>query len=460
MRGPYRTPKQHHPFGAAAAGTAAQRGVSFMDHMLLHHGFTRQPKHPVFYGWEVLLALWLVYFLSTTPAAYGTSILSTQMVLENDMNEAVVGWGTSAFYASSMAFSVPASMIVQKFGFHNTLLGGSVMVLLACLAVALFPVPVPVYVALFLVMGIGGTLSGIVTGPGLVNAWFDQNKSLPMSLLMTAGALGGFAMPVVSAQLAERAGWKAGWWLYAALAAAAAVIALIFIKNSPAEVGEIRDGRAWHQTHDKAGEAQPETDAGGLTITEALRSREFPTISVVLFGVRLLFTGCTSYTVLYAVQRGISPLQAATALSCFHIFGLMGRLAAGLRSRIKLLIHLLVTGCYAGMFAGGLILWQAQGIALFYAAAALIGFFYNCSYTLLALMIPEYFGSKNYSIFFGTLNTICSAGSTAAPLLISLLAGVFGGSYASSFLVVTIVTGLCALAMLLTPSRYRTGKKA
>lgn len=429
-----------------------------MDHNLLHHGFTRQPAHPVFYGWEVLLALWLVYFLSTTPAAYGASILSTQMVLENGLNEAVVGWATSAFYASSMVFSVPASMIVQKFGFHNTLLGGSLMILLACLTAAAFPISVPVYVSLFLVMGIGGTLSGIVTGPGLVNAWFDKNKSLPMSLLMTAGALGGFAMPVLSAQLAGQIGWKAVWWLYAALAAAAAVIALVFIKNSPAEVGEIRDGRAWHHVHDKAGETAQDTASDGLTIAEALRAREFYTISVILFGVRLLFTGCTSYLVLYTVQRGISALQAAAVLSCFHIFGLLGRLAAGLRNRIALPIHLLCAACYAGMFAGGLVLCTAQEIVWFFVAAALIGFFYNCSYTLLALMIPEYFGSKNYSVFFGTLNTIGSAGSTAAPLLISLLAGIFGGSYGSSFLVVTVVTGICAAVMLLTPSRYKPGR--
>lgn len=429
-----------------------------MHHVFWQHGLTRRPAHPIFYGWGVLLALWLVYFLSTTPAAYGTSVLSTQMVLENGMDEAVVGWATSAFYASSMVFSVPASMIVQKFGFHNTLLGGALMILASCLAVGLLPVPVPVYVTLFLVMGIGGTLSGIVTGPGLVNAWFDRNKSLPMSLLMTAGALGGFAMPVLSAQLAQVAGWKAGWLLYAAFAAIASVVAFIFIKNAPAEVGEIRDGRAWHQSHDKEGETVEDTSSDGLTIAEALHKREFPTICVILFGVRLLFTGCTSYMVLYAIQRGVSPLEAAAALSCFHIFGLVGRLSAGLRNRIHLPIHLLCTACYVGMFAGGMVLYQARSITFFFIAAAIIGFFYNCSYTLLALMIPEYFGNKNYSMFFGTLNTIGSAGSTAAPLLVSALAGLFDGQYSGSFLVVTIVTGICAVAMFLTPSRYKAAQ--
>ena len=100
-------------------------------------------------------------------------------------------------------------------------------------------------------------------------------------------------------------------------------------------------------------------------------------------------------------------------------------------------------------------MYRAQSISLFFIAAAMIGFSYNCSYTLLALMIPEYFGNKNYSIFFGTLNTIGSAGSTAAPLLVSALAGLFGGQYSGSFLVVTIVAGICAVAMFLTPSRYK-----
>ena len=32
-----------------------------MHYVFWQHGLTRRPAHPIFYGWGVLLALWLVY---------------------------------------------------------------------------------------------------------------------------------------------------------------------------------------------------------------------------------------------------------------------------------------------------------------------------------------------------------------------------------------------------------------
>lgn len=418
------------------------------------HTYTLENRNGIFYGWINLFAMWLIYFLTAAATAYGTTVLSTRMVLENGMSEEIVGWGTSAYYAAGMIFSVPASVMVQKRGFRFTLVLGSAMIFGACICNYFFAVPVLVYVMLFAAMGVGGTLSGTVTGPGLVNAWFDKNKSMPMFILMTAGAIGGFVIPMLSECLSNWIGWKTCWMIYGLFAAIGIAAGVLFIKNKPEDIGEVKDGHAWCRNHGMNGrECQDAVEESGITLQDALKGREFYTISAVLFGVRLLFTGCTSYLILYAIQRGVTPLQAAAALSCFHIFGLLGRMAGGLRNKVSLPIQVLCAICYGGMFVGGIVLFRAQSIGAFFTAAAVIGFFYNCSYTLLALMIPEYFGNKNYSIFFGTLNTIGSAGSTAAPLFISALTACFGGGYQYSFLVVSIIAALSAVLMLVTPPK-------
>ena len=172
---------------------------------------------------------------------------------------------------------------------------------------------------------------------------------------------------------------------------------------------------------------------------------------LMLFGVRLLFVGGTSYLILYAVQNGVSSAQAAAALSCFHICGMIGRLSAGIK--VKLPVNVVNGTAYAGMFLGGVLLTMAHSPASFFLASAIIGFSYNYSYTLLTLMIPEYFGNKNYSIFFGTLNTVGSIGSTVGPLLVSLIAVAAG--YRFSFAVLTGITALCSVMAYFTPPAWK-----
>ncbi|MCD7908438.1 MAG: MFS transporter [Clostridium sp.] len=404
-------------------------------------------RRNVFYGWTILFSLWAVYFLSTTTIAYGTSVATTRMVLELHMNEGLIGWSVSAFYAAMMIFSVPASVIAQKWGFRFALTLGAGVITAGCAVIFLFRVPVLLYVVLFFLMGAGCTLSGIVTGPGLVNAWFDRNKALPMSILMTAGAFGGFVMPMVSEQITNMAGWQACWMIYGGLAAISFLLAWGFIKNDPAVVGEVRDGREWRTAH-KIPFAQSGLDPeSGMSIREALKTRQFPTLCATLFGVRLLFVGSTSYLILYAVQNGVSSVQAAAALSCFHICGMLGRLSAGVK--VKLPINVVNGIAYTGMFIGGILLIIAHTPAGFFLASAIIGFSYNYSYTLLTLMIPEYFGNRNYSIFFGTMNTVGSIGSTVGPILVSFIA--LASGYRLSYLILTAVTAVCALLAFVTP---------
>ena len=65
------------------------------------------------------------------------------------------------------------------------------MIRLASLLCAVAPVSSTLYVAMFLVMGFGMILAGLVTTPSQVTVWFARNRSLPMAVVSTAGALRG-----------------------------------------------------------------------------------------------------------------------------------------------------------------------------------------------------------------------------------------------------------------------------
>ena len=44
-------------------------------------------RKPIYYGWIVMGAAWLVYFLTTTPPAYGSSAILTHLVMSGELSK-------------------------------------------------------------------------------------------------------------------------------------------------------------------------------------------------------------------------------------------------------------------------------------------------------------------------------------------------------------------------------------
>lgn len=397
-------------------------------------------KGKIFYGWRIVIALWLIYFLSFPMIAYGTSILTIYMVEDLKLNEALIGWSSSAFYGGQMAFSIAVGILNEKKGFRFSQVVGCTIIMLGCFCMYLLRIPAMLYIILFFVLGASCLLSGIITGPALVNAWFDLNKFGPMSIFMTAGALGGFVIPMISERLADWIGWQKCWGLYAIFAMIAAIIAYLFVKDRPEDVGEVRDGIRWRKAHYLSIENEKEDQAEHLTIIDILKDKKLWHFCIVIFGVRLLFSAFISYFVFFTIKNGVSTTMAAIGLSLFHIFGMAGRLLAGIRIRVP--VNIVNSIVYMGMAIGGGMLSVAYTIPGFFAAAIIMGICHNYAYTYLAVQIPIYFGNDNYAAYFGIINTVGSVGNTLGPMIVSTCI-IFCG-YRGIFMILSIVTVVCA----------------
>lgn len=420
-------------------------------------------KRKLFYGWRVLIAMWLIYFLSFSMIYYGMSILTTHMVRETHLTEALIGWTASAFFAGQMIFGIPAGVLNQKKGGRFCLITGAMLLCIGCVIIRIFMLPPIFYLAVVVLLGAGCLLAGIQTGPSLINEWFDQNKDLPMALFMAAGSCGGFIMPVLSERLANRIGWQGCWGIYAISVVCAGMLAIFFIKDTPAEVGEVRDGVRWRQArglplkdvateelaeHTKKKLAmEPKKQSLGKMLRENRRLLAF---SAIIFGVRLIFSSYNGYLVFFATENGLSSVMAAAVYSVYNIFGMAGRLAAGIHHRIP--VNRMNCLLYLGTAAGGFLLAFSHSAPVFFLSAIVMGLFYNYSYPYMAVQISLYFGNENYAECFSVINTVGGIGNTLGPLIVSVFAGMFG--YRGVFCAISSITAFCALyALWLKPQR-------
>ena len=99
-------------------------------------------------------------------------------------------------------------------------------------------------IAFGLIVGIGVATGAIIAAQAGVARWFVRRRSLALSLLYSAGGIGGFIAPPILAAIATAGPgqWRLGWWLMAALSVVAALIAIVAVREQPADLGQAPDG--------------------------------------------------------------------------------------------------------------------------------------------------------------------------------------------------------------------------
>lgn len=409
-----------------------------------------------YYGWAVLLAVWMAYFLCVTPAIYGSNILMTGMMQEG-LSETAYSQASSAKYLGTAVASMLAAPVIRKIGRKAALMVGAAGVMAALVINGIVLLPDVLFVLNYFMIGCFAVLAVIVTGPSLINAWFYRNCALPMSLFISAGSVGGFLMPLLAEFCMERWGWRTCWLIYAALAGASIVIEAFLVVEEPGRIGEIKDGRLWVSRHPEPAPppAMAEEEQSGT------RSKRLPFCLMCgqTFLMRLAYAGIASYIALAALSKGMSASQAAMSLALCNGVSLVGRLAAGEFDRDRLPPFVVSAAGFLPALAGFGLLSLCEGTWAVYLGTSLAGIGLGFGFSHFSILTIKCFGKDNYTFLFGIFNLMAGAGSSAGPLLMSCLIA-RDSTYVLAFAVLAVANVLCVvIAMLLHIFAKRRGTK-
>ena len=210
------------------------------------HGTVEERKR-IFYGWVITISAWVIYFFTAGPPAYGTAVITTRMVTQYGWSESIVSTVTSFRSFSYAMTALFGGFLIKRFGVKKCLIAGDSISIACMLCICLFDLSETAYAMMFLGIGVGYGMV-IVGGPAVVNGWFSRNRSLPISILLTAGSVGGMVMPMISEFISRRSVTLC-WIVYIGFFFLSILIALFVVKNRPEDIGEIPDGRAWTAAH-------------------------------------------------------------------------------------------------------------------------------------------------------------------------------------------------------------------
>lgn len=384
-----------------------------------------------FYGWKLLGVLWFLYLINMGFPLYGGIIANVAMMKDIEMSRSTFGLGFTVYNFCVGVPSVLVAMVISRWGARWSFATGAFLIMAGGIWMSQVTQPWQYIVGFGVFIGLGQCFCTIVPMQTVLTRWFLRFRGRAIGIALTAGGFGGFVgSPLMNKILQLNGGnWQQGWLVVSAIMFFGGVIALMFVKEQPADLGQIADGRP----ADKTATAQKTSLHTQYVWTE---KEVFRTVTYWLI---VLGAGACFYPFFFAIAHlvlhfkglGVDAADAAWAMGLFTMFSIGGRVVGGwlmdyFPARFVMITGFIITIC------GSLLAFNATTAFLAYACAALLGGGFGWTFANTGTILGNYFGGAVFPKAFGTLMMISSAVCSMSGMIGGKLFDVFG-SYASAF---------------------------
>jgi MFS family permease len=387
-------------------------------------------------GWRVAIASGVGVFVS-----FASILVYTFGVFLKPLSEQF-GWSraavSAAFGIAAMTVAVcspPLGYLLDRVNPRRIVVPAIAVFGTALASLSLLTAPIWHLYAVFLVMGIVGNGTAQMAYSRAVSSWFDARRGMALAMVMSGGAIGAMVWPPAAEALIQYAGWRAACAILGGLVVAIGLPAAgLFLRERPST---------------RYGSRVPAQAA----IADALRSRAFWIVVIVLFLTSIAQNGALTHMAALLTDRGVSPTRAATALAAMGGASLAGRFVTGwLLDRFfapRVALVLLTAAA-----VGTLVLSGAHSFAIGTVAAVLIGLGMGGEADVTPYVLLRYFGLKSFATLYGLTWTAYAIAGAIGPVL---MGEVFDAtaSYTTLLVILAVVTASAASLMQLLP-RYPT----
>lgn len=406
-----------------------------------------------FYGWKALSVTAVMYFAMTGLLLYSFPVFLPFLCEAFGWSRASVSWANSLAMVVIGITSPLGGMFIARYGARRAIVIGNLLCI-ACFVVAGFHTSLwQLYVAYGFLFGLGGCLGGILAMTTIANNWFVKKRPLALSILLTAGAIGGLIMVQFIMVLINRFGWRNSYLLIAAMALVFLVILpALLVVNKPEDMGQVPDGDFDQSKKFASSSAQSLASTPvDFTATEALRTPAFWCLTIFGTAFTVGTQGFMLHQVAFLMDIHIASAMAATAYSVFVGISVVGRLGMGflgLRYPTRSLAILSMLLLIMGM---ALILWT-NTLPMIFVYNSIIGIGFGASWVAQMNLMPLYFGRTHYPKIMGyAIPFMTVIGALGSPLT-GWIRDVTG-SYMTAWKVAIaiLIIGLAALILARTP---------
>jgi sugar phosphate permease len=364
-------------------------------------------------------------------ALYGLPLYYDSMVREFGWSRTMVTSGNAlSKLVVGPAFGFAAGWIVDRFGPRRLMLAGILMAGGALVGLGTTAAVAAFYFFYFF-NALGYVCGGPLPNQVLLSRWFRESRGKAMGVAYLGIGVGGALVPLLSAWLTSRFGWRLSLQLVGVLIVLIAFPLAFFVDDGVPQAS--------------AAPREPSADS-----RQVLGSPAFYLLALGSMCSIAAVGGTNQHLKLFlSLDRGYSQRDASAIISLVLAVSIAGRLLMGwLADRIPvkhvmLIIYTLVAGSVPLLLVAG------TSRAALYAFAIAFGLGLGGEYMIIPLMAGQLFGIEVLGRVMGIVLTADGVAEATAPMLVGYLRD-HSGSYATGFitLVATAIVGALAIALL------------
>lgn len=412
-------------------------------------------RTPFFYGWIIVGISMLLGFLGTGFYSYSRGIFLPSLAdtLADGSRMAIsIGFSMTAVVLAVIA--APLGAYLDRGSPRKVILIGIVISTLSYLLLSQVQTLWQFYLIVGLGFGVGVSFMGGTAWHRSIIFWFDHWRGRAIAIAVMGASIAGILMPPLVTMLVDAYGWRFAYLMFAASTLITLFpIVVLLMRDRPADVGEVRDGQRYVDSHQHEMVEQVD-DARSWTWRELFSSPAFWAIGLIFGSMTCVFAAVMLHLYPHITDIGFTTMQASVVLSAAAALAALGKPVVGMlsdRFGARMTIWLAL-GCQAVAL---LAFTQADHLITAVGAAALYGFGYSGMSPLRTFALSTSISSASFALAAGFLRWVELPFILAASPLAGYIYDVTG-SYNQAFV---ILAGLLCVAAI-GPLFIRVGGKA
>lgn len=302
-----------------------------------------------------------------------------------------------------------------------------------------------------IIIGLGSGVFLTVLSTYVANRWFEKRRGLAVGILTASTATGQLVLLPVLAILVENYSWRWAIGLILILSVIMLLIILLFMKNSPKEIGILPYGLEEEPQESSEVQKNNPIAMAFQSLVEAVKVKEFWLLAGSFFICGLSTSGLIgTHFISYCISYGIPVVAAASMLSFMGVFDLVGTTISGWLSdrfdnRWLLFWYYLLRGASLVLLPFAL---QEGSLTLLIIFSVFYGLDWIATVPPTISISRQIFGIKRSGIIYGWIFASHQAGAAVAAYGGGFMYNIFD-SYTWAFFFAGIFCVLASLFVIL-----------
>jgi MFS family permease len=407
-----------------------------------------------FYGWKLVAALFAVYFLNMGFPYFGGAVINTYMLKKIPMSRSTFGLGFTLVNLFIGLPSVVVAASIDKWGAKRTFAAGSGLIFVGTLWLALFTTRPWQYLLGFgVLIGTGICFSSIVPVTTTVTRWFRRYRGRAMGIPLSASGFAGLiGSPLINKFLSANGGnWQRAWEVVAGVMVVSGILAYLFVKERPEDLGQVVDGVEENEGVAPARAEKSLATSYAWTPEEGMRTPAYWMIVIGGIASQFPYFFFIAHGILHMKQAGLSAATAAWVMGLFTLGIIVGKQVGGWLTDKMAMRSAFIAGL---SFYFVCLALELRITSTFVAVSAgiLYGIAFGWTFVCMNAASAQYFGPAAYAKLNGVNLLVTGLLSSPAGYLGGKLFDL-NGNYSRAFELNILVAaaGIAALAFAKMP---------